>query len=350
MATLLLVSVMIFLLVCTAGDAAADEEIAIPFVGQDNQPIIRHHCSIIANNEEPWIDWMPCGSSRGSSSAAALRSPPRTSACRAPRSPSDQGAGGAARRAAAAAHDARRHADPRRRGLLPALPRHSRRSRRSRRRVQRRCPKGTLRVDVQGTLARHFLMPGLPRFLAQYPDIELAMSESDRWVDLVREGVDCVLRFGELQDSDLVARTVAALERITFAAPPISRALAARKRLMISQATAPSGCARPRQARLRRSSSAAKESRPHGSRAAPLTVTSAESDLIAAARPRARSVAGIPRRARPRRRPAAAHVLAAASGAGRASLGALSAQPSAIASRAGLHRLDRATVFVARRN
>src|SRR5262245_59149746 len=43
-------------------------------------------------------------------------------------------------------------------------------------------PKGVLRVEVQGTLARHFLMPGLPDFLARYPAIELAMSESDRWV------------------------------------------------------------------------------------------------------------------------------------------------------------------------
>ena len=80
-------------------------------------------------------------------------------------------------------------------------------------------PKGMLRVEVQGTIARHFLMPGLPQFFARYPDIEIAMSESDRWVDVVREGVDCVLRYGALPDSDLVARTVIALERITCAAP-----------------------------------------------------------------------------------------------------------------------------------
>jgi DNA-binding transcriptional LysR family regulator len=80
-------------------------------------------------------------------------------------------------------------------------------------------PKGTLRVEVQGTIARHFLMPGLPQFFADYPDIEIAMSESDRWVDVVREGVDCVLRYGVLPDSDLVARTVITLERITCAAP-----------------------------------------------------------------------------------------------------------------------------------
>jgi DNA-binding transcriptional LysR family regulator len=80
-------------------------------------------------------------------------------------------------------------------------------------------PKGTLRVEVQGTIARHFLMPGLPEFLAKYPDIQIAMSESDRWVDVVREGVDCVLRYGALRDSDLVARVVTTLEHITCAAP-----------------------------------------------------------------------------------------------------------------------------------
>jgi DNA-binding transcriptional LysR family regulator len=80
-------------------------------------------------------------------------------------------------------------------------------------------PKGMLRIEVQGTIARHFVIPGLPDLFDRYPGIEIAMSESDRWVDVVREGVDCVLRYGALPDSDLVARRVAMLERITCAAP-----------------------------------------------------------------------------------------------------------------------------------
>ncbi|MDB5566322.1 MAG: LysR family transcriptional regulator [Tardiphaga sp.] len=80
-------------------------------------------------------------------------------------------------------------------------------------------PKGLLRIEVQGTLARHFLLPGLPEFFSEYPDIEINMSESDRWVDLVREGVDCALRFGQLPDSDLIARRVTILERLNVAAP-----------------------------------------------------------------------------------------------------------------------------------
>jgi DNA-binding transcriptional LysR family regulator len=78
-------------------------------------------------------------------------------------------------------------------------------------------PSGPLRVDVHGTLARHFLMPGLARFLAEYPRIQLHLGEGDKLVDLIREGVDCVLRVGELRDSAMVARRVALLEEGTFA-------------------------------------------------------------------------------------------------------------------------------------
>jgi len=72
-------------------------------------------------------------------------------------------------------------------------------------------PKGLLRVNLQGTLAKHFVMPALGGFLAQYPDITLH--------DLVREGVDCVLRAGLLQDSSLIGRQVASLEQVTVASP-----------------------------------------------------------------------------------------------------------------------------------
>jgi len=80
-------------------------------------------------------------------------------------------------------------------------------------------PKGLLRVDVHGTLARHFLWPHLPEFTASYPEIELYISEGDRLVDLIREGIDCVLRVGDLKDSDMVARRVAQLTEVTVATP-----------------------------------------------------------------------------------------------------------------------------------
>ncbi len=80
-------------------------------------------------------------------------------------------------------------------------------------------PTGMLRIDVHGTLARHFVLPGLPEFLAAYPGLQLHLSEGDRLVDLVREGIDCVLRVGELHDSSMVGRRIAVLEEVTCASP-----------------------------------------------------------------------------------------------------------------------------------
>jgi DNA-binding transcriptional LysR family regulator len=80
-------------------------------------------------------------------------------------------------------------------------------------------PRGLLRVDVHGTLARHFVLPALPAFLAEHPDLQLQMSEGDRLVDLVREGIDCVLRVGDLQDGAMIGRRVAMLTEVTCASP-----------------------------------------------------------------------------------------------------------------------------------
>ncbi|MBX5229588.1 LysR family transcriptional regulator [Rhizobium sp. NLR9b] len=80
-------------------------------------------------------------------------------------------------------------------------------------------PKGLLRVDVHGTLARYFVLPSLPSFLESYPEIEFYMSEGDRLVDLVHEGIDCVLRVGTPADSDMIIRRVAMLDEVTLASP-----------------------------------------------------------------------------------------------------------------------------------
>lgn len=80
-------------------------------------------------------------------------------------------------------------------------------------------PQGRLRVNLQGTLTQYFVMPRLPDFLARYPRVELFIGSGDHFVDLVREGVDCVLRAGELADSSMIARRVALLEQVTCASP-----------------------------------------------------------------------------------------------------------------------------------
>ncbi len=80
-------------------------------------------------------------------------------------------------------------------------------------------PKGVLRVNLQGTLAKFFVVPFINEFLAKYPGITLHVAEDDRQIDLVNEGVDCVLRAGELLDSSLIGRRLAALEQVTVASP-----------------------------------------------------------------------------------------------------------------------------------
>lgn len=81
-------------------------------------------------------------------------------------------------------------------------------------------PSGLVRIDVHGTQARHFLLPGLPRFLETYPDIRLHIGEAHQAMDMVREGFDCMLRAGELTvDSGLIRRRLATLRRGTFASP-----------------------------------------------------------------------------------------------------------------------------------
>jgi LysR family transcriptional regulator for bpeEF and oprC len=80
-------------------------------------------------------------------------------------------------------------------------------------------PSGRLRVDAPTGLSHEILVPALPSFFEQYPDIQLELGCSDRPVDLIEEGVDCAVRGGQLSDSTLIARRVGLLNFVTCAAP-----------------------------------------------------------------------------------------------------------------------------------
>jgi DNA-binding transcriptional LysR family regulator len=80
-------------------------------------------------------------------------------------------------------------------------------------------PKGRLRVDIGSSLANLILLPALPAFRARYPEIQVDLGVSDRPADLIGEGIDCVVRGGELGDTTLVARRVANLDYVTCASP-----------------------------------------------------------------------------------------------------------------------------------
>lgn len=78
---------------------------------------------------------------------------------------------------------------------------------------------GRLRVDIPVSIAKNLVMPELPAFLQCYPSIELELSSSDRRVDVVGEGFDCVMRIGQLKDSGLIARSIGKLTLINCASP-----------------------------------------------------------------------------------------------------------------------------------
>lgn len=80
-------------------------------------------------------------------------------------------------------------------------------------------PSGRLRVDAPTGLASEVLVPVLSDFFARYPGIRLELGCSDRWVDLIGEGVDCAVRGGEITDLNLIARRVGAMRYVTCASP-----------------------------------------------------------------------------------------------------------------------------------
>ncbi|MEI9689327.1 LysR family transcriptional regulator [Kosakonia cowanii] len=86
-----------------------------------------------------------------------------------------------------------------------------------------RRPQGRIRVDMPAGIAHFIVMPNLQDFYKHYPDIYLMIGVSDRQVDLVQEGVDCVIRTGELTNSTLVARPLGRLRWVTCASPDYLR-------------------------------------------------------------------------------------------------------------------------------
>jgi DNA-binding transcriptional LysR family regulator len=80
-------------------------------------------------------------------------------------------------------------------------------------------PTGRLRVDMPVSFGRLKVVPLLGPFQAQYPDLKLVISFTDRYVDLVEEGIDVSVRFGVLQDSSLMARRLTQTQFRVVGAP-----------------------------------------------------------------------------------------------------------------------------------
>ncbi len=81
-------------------------------------------------------------------------------------------------------------------------------------------PKGRFKVGMSQSLARHCIIPRLPAFLRQYPELELLLCSSDNVEDIIQEGYDCVIRTGRIEDSTtLVARPLANFRWAVLASP-----------------------------------------------------------------------------------------------------------------------------------
>ena len=86
-------------------------------------------------------------------------------------------------------------------------------------RHSKEAPSGLLRVDVPGSVGDSIIAPALPAFLSDHPDITVRMTANDRLVDMVEEGIDVLVRVGNLPDTHLVARTLAKTRYVCCASP-----------------------------------------------------------------------------------------------------------------------------------
>ena len=78
---------------------------------------------------------------------------------------------------------------------------------------------GRIRVDMPNAMARGLVMPQLPSFMARHPLVEMEISSSDRQVDVIAEGFDCVVRVGAQPDQSVVARKVCSMPMVNCVSP-----------------------------------------------------------------------------------------------------------------------------------
>jgi DNA-binding transcriptional LysR family regulator len=80
-------------------------------------------------------------------------------------------------------------------------------------------PSGTLRVNTPVAFGNVHMLPLILAFRRQFPGVAIDLSLDDRYVDLIQEGIDVAIRFGELGDSQLVARHVGSSASVCVASP-----------------------------------------------------------------------------------------------------------------------------------
>ena len=77
--------------------------------------------------------------------------------------------------------------------------------------------RGRLRIDMPSGFAKNLLIGHLPDFLAKHPGLEFELSSTDRKVDVIQEGFDCVIRVGFRADPGVMVRPLGVLPVINVA-------------------------------------------------------------------------------------------------------------------------------------
>jgi DNA-binding transcriptional LysR family regulator len=80
-------------------------------------------------------------------------------------------------------------------------------------------PRGTLRLSAPTSFGILHLNEAISQYLKQYPEVQISLSLSDRFIDVVAEGFDLVLRIAALEDSSLIARRISPCRRVLCASP-----------------------------------------------------------------------------------------------------------------------------------
>ncbi len=80
-------------------------------------------------------------------------------------------------------------------------------------------PTGTLRVGVPSSFGRRYMMPVIADYVRNYPEVRVDVRFSERFINLVEDGVELALRIGKLEASTLVARRLGTVQRYLVATP-----------------------------------------------------------------------------------------------------------------------------------
>ena len=80
-------------------------------------------------------------------------------------------------------------------------------------------PKGKLKVSMTVGFGECVMLPLIPQFIAQFPDIDLELELTERVVDLVDENIDIAIRSGQLPDSTLISKRLALNNFLLCASP-----------------------------------------------------------------------------------------------------------------------------------